>query len=92
MSRFITVYRLSFTGVNRGHTGTVRTGLKATENSDFDEAFYEEVLKFKQDLEKQTDSSQTINNDDLLNCPISVDEISKACLNSKNSKSPPGNR
>ena len=62
--------------------------LKATENSDFDEAFYEEVLKFKQDLEKQTGSSQTINNDDFLNCPISVDEISKACLNSKNSKSP----
>ena len=29
-----------------------------------------------------------IQNDDFLNCPISVDEISKACLNSKNSKSP----
>ena len=34
------------------------------------------------------DSSQNINNDDILNNPVSTDEISKACLNSKNSKSP----
>ena len=34
------------------------------------------------------DSPQTINNDDILNNTISIDEISKACLNSKNSESP----
>ena len=63
--------------------------LKASEHCNFDETFYEQVLKFKEDLEKHMcDSRQTIHTDDILNNLISVDEISKACSNSKNSKSP----
>ena len=63
--------------------------LKASEHCNFDETFYEQVLKFKEDLEKHTcEPHQTIHTDDILDNLISVDEISKACSNSKNSKSP----
>ena len=68
---------------------TLLERIQTSEHSEFDETFYEQVLKFKQDLENHIqDSPEPTNNEDILNTPISVDEISKACSNSKNSKSP----
>ena len=45
MSRFITVYRPSSIGVNRGHTGTVRTGLNIDIDIDIEDLFYVEYIE-----------------------------------------------
>ena len=65
--------------------------VKACENSNFDNDFYDEVLNFKNELEQQcnteTPENVVTNNNDILNSHISFNEISSACLNGRNGKS-----
>lgn len=63
---------------------------KASENANFDEQFYEEVLQFKRNIEThmeanniEDDNNNNNNNVDNLNVPITETEVSRAIQNSK---------
>ena len=62
---------------------------EACEGANFDEQFYEEVKKFKLELEQQFTEAEHVsdeNSNPMLNATISVEEVIKAQSNCKNGK------